>query len=303
MSLLVHPKFETLSLNAHMGPSNGIYERSSLFVTDPFRTSAFTDFRTVNPYTVPSYFWKKDCFNNSKEILKPTSEYYESDLEISNMCKNLWSPLEASSSKLDFSLKSCKSTDKPRNTELWRPFSPPPLEEVHASNGSQFDESQRYYSNFPGIIPSPVKIGTSSTSLFKPVKKKKYSCSNCPSVFFNGGQLKSHMRRHKGIKPYKCEFPECSKTFARNEELTRHRRIHSGYKPFHCHVCGKSFCRKDHLSKHLKTHLQISEKKIYMCCVPGCEHRYTRSDALTRHKSTAHSLQTPTTDPENKKNK
>ncbi|PRD33167.1 UNVERIFIED_CONTAM: Egr4 [Trichonephila clavipes] len=123
---------------------------------------------------------------------------------------------------------------------------------------------------------------------------KELDCT--PVVIYN-------FEHHTGdsVKPFKCEYPNCMKNFSRNEELSRHRRIHSGYKPYLCHVCSKSFCRKDHLSKHLKTHLQISEKKTYVCCVPGCEHRYTRSDALTRHKSTAHSIQKTNTIPKNKK--
>lgn len=89
---------------------------------------------------------------------------------------------------------------------------------------------------------------------------------------------------------FHCDYDNCFKSFARNEELTRHKRIHSGFKPHVCTICNKRFGRKDHLSKHQKTHLQTSEKKVYLCSVSGCGHRYTRSDALARHKSAAHAI-------------
>ena len=121
-------------------------------------------------------------------------------------------------------------------------------------------------------------------------RKKKYPCPLCDIRCSNNGQLQGHLRIHTGEKPFQCTFDGCERRFARNEELTRHKRIHTGVRPHKCEICNKAFGRKDHLSKHQKTHLQNSEKKVFTCVVLGCGQKYSRSDALTRHQWTAHSL-------------
>ncbi|KFM74079.1 Wilms tumor protein-like protein, partial [Stegodyphus mimosarum] len=196
--------------------------------------------------------------------------------------------------KFENAYESETSSSSSKTTRIWRPFLPasPSQSQENLTKSSVEVKNEANFQTrntvIPSIIPSRVKIGFSKTSVFTAVKKKNYCCSQCPSRYANSTQLMSHTVTHSSSKPYICEYPNCSKTFSRNEELTRHRRIHSGYKPHICNVCDKRFGRKDHLSKHLKTHLQASEKKIYICSIPGCGHRYTRSDALTRHKSTVH---------------
>ncbi|KAK8378611.1 hypothetical protein O3P69_011241 [Scylla paramamosain] len=92
----------------------------------------------------------------------------------------------------------------------------------------------------------------------------------------------------EGERAYRCEVVGCGRAFCRNEELTRHLRIHSGHRPFTCQKCGRRFVRRDHLTKHQRTHLPTHVKRSYTCPLPACTHRYTRSDALTRHMWTAH---------------
>lgn len=121
-------------------------------------------------------------------------------------------------------------------------------------------------------------------------RKKKFPCPLCDIRCSNNGQLQGHLRIHTGERPFKCLFEGCERSFARNEELTRHKRIHTGIRPHKCDVCTKAFGRKDHLSKHQKTHLQAAEKKVFTCSVLGCGQKYSRSDALTRHQWSAHSL-------------
>lgn len=134
------------------------------------------------------------------------------------------------------------------------------------------------------------KIG-SAQSAFSRVKT---NCKKC-GIEINNEQLSGHMKMHSGEKPYKCTHVGCYKSFARNEELTRHKKIHSGIKSYICHICRKGFGRKDHLTKHQKTHLKASEKKMHKCYIIGCNHEYTRSDALARHLSTAHNVKSSLT--------
>lgn len=96
--------------------------------------------------------------------------------------------------------------------------------------------------------------------------------------------------KYETERPYVCPHPGCRRSFCRNEELTRHMRIHSGHRPFLCMTCNRRFVRRDHLAKHERTHLPPDDKRTYECPLPACAHRYTRSDALTRHMWTAHHI-------------
>ncbi|XP_045581836.2 early growth response protein 1 [Procambarus clarkii] len=102
--------------------------------------------------------------------------------------------------------------------------------------------------------------------------------------------ISSTAAENLGERPFVCEQSGCGRAFCRNEELTRHSRIHSGHRPFLCQKCGRRFVRRDHLTKHQRTHLPVHAKCTYACPLPACLHRYTRSDALTRHMWTAHHI-------------
>ncbi|XP_037282584.2 uncharacterized protein LOC119175736 [Rhipicephalus microplus] len=177
--------------------------------------------------------------------------------------------------------------DSAEDVVFWRPFaSAVDLHghvDPHPHRSSVEEEAPRppdtCCSPTTGLAPSP-------KSAFRPVKHLQ--CAYCGIPFLNSGELVGHLRVHTGDRPYKCEA--CERAFARNEELTRHRRIHSGDKPHACDLCARRFARKDHLGKHRKTHLDEAHKRVHVCSQPGCGHRYTRTDALTRHQWTAHAI-------------
>ncbi|XP_077501657.1 uncharacterized protein LOC144112702 [Amblyomma americanum] len=171
---------------------------------------------------------------------------------------------------------------------FWRPFAPDPDSRLHCAA----KEALRRPEAADSRRRRPVALAPSPNSAFRPVRVKRLWCSYCGVSFLNNGQLVGHIRVHTGDRPYKCEA--CERAFARNEELTRHRLIHSGDKPHACDVCAKRFARKDHLSKHRKTHLDEAHKRVHVCSQPGCGHRYTRTDALTRHQWTAHAIRRDT---------
>lgn len=63
------------------------------------------------------------------------------------------------------------------------------------------------------------------------------SFPECGLRFVRNDYLVIHMRRHMGVKPYKCRF--CEKGFPRATDLTVHERYHTNEKTHLCNLCGK----------------------------------------------------------------
>lgn len=70
-----------------------------------------------------------------------------------------------------------------------------------------------------------------------PRRRQKCLFSECGLRFVRNDYLVIHMRRHMGVKPYKCRF--CEKGFPRATDLTVHERYHTNEKTHLCNLCGK----------------------------------------------------------------
>lgn len=81
----------------------------------------------------------------------------------------------------------------------------------------------------------------------------RFACPFCGKCVRSKENLKLHVRKHTGERPFVCLF--CGRAFGGKSDLTRHLRIHTGERPYHCEACGKCFARADYLSKHLTTHI------------------------------------------------
>lgn len=103
----------------------------------------------------------------------------------------------------------------------------------------------------------------------------RFACPFCGKCVRSKENLKLHVRKHTGERPFVCLF--CGRAFGGKSDLTRHLRIHTGKswvcfnhsdemnvpflageRPYHCESCGKCFARADYLSKHLTTHVHNS---------------------------------------------
>ncbi|GFT24424.1 hypothetical protein NPIL_104041 [Nephila pilipes] len=110
---------------------------------------------------------------------------------------------------------------------------------------------------------------------------KKIKCSVCKKVYFKKN-LKSHMRIHKGERPYTCKT--CGKSFTQNADLKKHIRIHTGEKPYACKICGKSFTEQGNLKRHI--HSAHNKDNPFTC--KFCKKQYAREESLTRHIQRVH---------------
>uniref|UniRef100_A0A182F7X4 Uncharacterized protein n=2 Tax=Anopheles albimanus TaxID=7167 RepID=A0A182F7X4_ANOAL len=109
-----------------------------------------------------------------------------------------------------------------------------------------------------------------------PVAKPTHRCKICDKTYKYKHVLETHLRRHRGERPYKCEH--CDKAFVVPFELRRHVRTHTGQKPYNCQFCGRSYSDFSSKVKHERTH---TGERPYRC--QYCRKSFSYSHVLNNH--------------------
>ncbi|XP_064618876.1 uncharacterized protein LOC135482613 [Lineus longissimus] len=94
--------------------------------------------------------------------------------------------------------------------------------------------------------------------------KRPYICGECGMDFMKEHHLRSHQFTHTGLRPYAC--PICRRAFNQRANMQRHMLIHNPEKNYECEVCNKNFAQPQTLKAHMVTH---ADQKPFQCKICG----------------------------------
>lgn len=116
-------------------------------------------------------------------------------------------------------------------------------------------------------------------------KPKNCICEECGEGFTYPFRLEEHiLRRHRPTeRPKVCNV--CNKTFKSNFDLKRHMFRHTGIKPYCCKHCSKQFFDRSDWLRHQVVHTGVY---LYYCTVPDCKKGFQRKKALHEHVEAHH---------------
>ncbi|XP_014613708.1 PREDICTED: uncharacterized protein LOC106792082 isoform X1 [Polistes canadensis] len=165
-----------------------------------------------------------------------------------------------------------------------------PLHKTIVNNNVDMDTNQkhinRYNCEYEGCPRTYSTIGNLRTHIKTHKGEFRFKCAEpgCGKAFLTSYSLKIHSRVHTKVKPFECTHKGCGKAFNTLYRLRAHQRLHSG-NTFNCKEIGciKFFTTLSDLKKHVRTHTQ---ERPYKCREKGCGKAFTASHHLKTHKRT-----------------
>eukprot|EP00092_Neocalanus_flemingeri_P016057 GFUD01017381.1.p1 GENE.GFUD01017381.1~~GFUD01017381.1.p1 ORF type:complete len:549 (+),score=125.45 GFUD01017381.1:12-1658(+) len=116
--------------------------------------------------------------------------------------------------------------------------------------------------------------------------KYQFSCHECGKRFTQRGNLDTHIKSHRGVKPFKCD--SCEKAFLTSSALKSHTLTHTGEKPFKCEDCDAKYSS----SSQLKNHVMVKHLNVHRYQCTYCPVKYNRLELLRNHEM-SHTGETP----------
>ena len=133
----------------------------------------------------------------------------------------------------------------------------------------------------PFCLAPPTHTGQLKPHMTKHTGEKPFSCEICDYKCYKKHDLRIHIRKHTDEKTFSCDF--CVNKFYSRGNLKKHILTHTKEKPFSCNLCDFQCARQDNLNRHMLTH---TGEKPFSCSI--CDYKCARKDCMKTHMLTHH---------------